>query len=264
MRRGGVDPISHSKEIVMNRQREIPREPSVSQARALLVDRERADFMDFGLGDYAGILALQEALRLQRQVDAIPDTWLFGEHPAVITQGVRGQAGDLVRGGGERAQLPVVQIDRGGMTTLHSPGQMILYTISKLQGGSLAAGRMARALLTGLQAWLLETHGVDADIPDGRPGLFVGGRKLMSVGISARGGVSMHGIAMNLNNDLSLWSHIVACGEPGTRPITLSELLGREVTPRQQRDSIREWLAPAWGYAVVVERSPTSGEGLNP
>lgn len=263
MRRGATDPSFYSKEIAMNRQREIPRELSVSHVPGLLVDRKRADFIDFGLGDYAEILALQEALRLQRQADAIPDTWLFGEHPAVITQGVRGQADDLVGMAGGGARLPVVQIDRGGMTTLHSPGQMILYTVSKLQGGSLAAGRMARALLSGLQGWLQATHGVEAEIPERRPGLFVGGRKLMSVGISARGGVSMHGIAMNLNNDVSLWRHIVACGEPGTRPVTLTELLGREVTPGQQRDSIREWLVRTWEYAEVADRALPSKEDLN-
>lgn len=232
---------------------------TVSGRLGPLLDRGRAEFIDFGLGEYGVILRLQKSLRERRLAGEIPDTWLLGEHSPVITQGVRGQAGDIVRLGGGEAEIPVVQVDRGGMTTLHSPGQMILYPIALLEGGSLAAGHMARALLTGFRQWLASSHGVEAEIPEGRPGLFVAGRKLMSVGISARGGVSMHGIAMNLNNDLSLWRHIVACGEPDTHPVTLSELLGRQVTPRQQSDSIREWLTRAWGYDSVLTRpTPTS------
>lgn len=242
----------------MNRQREIPAAPE-SPAGATPVDPDRADFVDFGLGDYEEILALQEALRQRRRAGEIPDTWLFGEHPAVITQGVRGQAGDIVGVAGG-PDLPVVQIDRGGMTTLHSPGQMILYAIVRLEGGSLAAGRMSRALLRTFQAWLAETHGVRAELVAGRPGLFAEERKLLSVGISVRGGVSMHGVALNLCNDLSLWNRIVACGEPQTRPVTLSELLGRKVKPRDQRDSLRRWLKTGWGYREVSERALPSAE----
>jgi lipoyl(octanoyl) transferase len=226
--------------------------------RSPLVDRTRVRLIDFGLGDYGEVLALQESLRESRRKDAVPDTWLMGEHRTVITQGVRGREADVLggRGGGG---VDVVWVDRGGQTTLHSPGQMILYPIVKLGGGSLAGPRMTHALLEGLRAWLIATHGVEAEIPRGRPGLFIGDRKLMSIGISVRGGVSMHGIAMNLCNDPALWDRIVACGEPGTRPVTLSELLGRRIEPKAQGESIGQWLREAWGYAEVVTETHVSG-----
>lgn len=235
-------------------------QPAVeSGEERLQADSSRARLLVFGLRDYPSCLALQESLRDARVEDRIPDTWMLGEHPTVITQGVRGREEDVR--GLERAAAgtPVVQIDRGGMTTLHSPGQMILYPIVKLRAGSLGAGRMTHALLRTLQTWLREQHGVHAEIPPGRPGLFVDGRKLMSVGISVRQAVTMHGIAMNLCNDLGLWQQIVACGEPGTRPVSLSELLGRRVEPGEQRDSLGEWLERTWGYAEIVEELVEGG-----
>lgn len=210
-----------------------------------------ARFLDFGCRDYAEVLDRQIALRDARIGDFIPDTWLFGEHPPVITQGVRGQEGDVLQSGLPGA-MPVVSIDRGGMATIHSPGQLILYPIVKLNGGSLAAGRLARHLLLSMQDWLESDFGVRTEFPKGRPGLFVGDRKLLSIGVSVRRGVSMHGIAMNLCNDLSLWSRIVACGEPQTRPITLSEILGRRIEPRDQRESIMSGLRQSWGYERVT------------
>jgi lipoyl(octanoyl) transferase len=119
---------------------------------------------------------------------------------------------------------------------------------------------MAHALLEGMRRWLRDAHGVESGIPPGRPGLFVDGRKLLSVGISARGGVTMHGIAMNLSNDLTLWNGIVACGEPGTRPVSLSELLGRRVDVSGQKASIATWLTSEWGYAEVEEAPGAPGE----
>lgn len=265
----------------MNRQKEMPAGEAESEeaggaareakmevraqgGAALLADRRGARLRDFGLADYVAVLAMQERLREARLREEIPDTWMFGEHPTVVTQGVRAREGDLAGGGagatpvilvGPLAGAPVVKIDRGGMTTLHSPGQMILYPIVKLREGSLSAGRMAHALLEGMRRWVRDAHGVESEIPAGRPGLYVGGRKMLSVGISARGGVTMHGVAMNVSNDLRLWEGIVACGEPGTRPVSLSELLGRSVTPAEQRESIRAWLRDEWGYAEVVEEA---------
>jgi lipoate-protein ligase B len=215
----------------------------------------KADLISFGLRDYGEVLRLQECLREQRQANAIPDTWLIGEHPAVITQGVRGLESDLDPSGGTKGAIPVFHIDRGGMTTLHSPGQLIIYPIVRVRGGSLAAGRLARELLAGMEAWLRRELGIEAKPLPRQPGLFVQGRKLLSIGISVRGGVSMHGIAMNVSNDLSLWNRIVPCGEPATRPVSLSQLLGGQIEPSELIPPIESWLAWHWGYRLVEPRT---------
>lgn len=219
---------------------------------SLLADRSRATFVPFGTRDYGEILALQERLRDLRAAGAAPDAWLFGEHPTVLTQGVRAGEGD-VAAAGPLAEAPRFRVDRGGMTTLHSPGQLILYPIVALAEGSLGAGAFARALLAFMRGWIRDRWGVEAETPPGRPGLFVGGRKLLSVGVSARRGTTMHGVALNVRNDLSLWSGIVACGEPGTRPTSIAELLGEERagSPADAAHSIREAIRADWGYETM-------------
>ena len=217
----------------------------------LLENGGEARLCNFGLGFYGAILDLQEELRERRHDDAIPDTWLIGEHPLVITEGVRSGADELLLGPPASGETPRFKVDRGGMTTLHSPGQLILYPIVKVRGGSLAAGRLARALVRGMRSWIQSEFSVDAESRRGQPGLYVEGRKLMSIGISVRRGVSMHGVALNMCNDLSHWSAIVPCGDPALEQVSLSDLLGRRVEPADQIESIRSWLRDDWGYRDV-------------
>lgn len=201
----------------------------------------------WGIRDYREVLELQEQLRERRRAGTIPDTWLAGEHLTVITQGVRGQQEDLVGVGA----YPVYRIDRGGMTTLHNPGQLVIYPIIRTQSGILAQARVAHMLLATVRDWLAERTGVALEIQKGRPGLFHGPRKVAAIGISIHSRVTMHGIAINLCNDLSPWRAIVPCGEPTTRPITLSEIVGRVVEPGELIAEMPQWLRRVWGYGEI-------------
>lgn len=211
----------------------------------------RAELRPWGTRDYGQVLEMQERLRVERREDKITDTWLAGEHPTVITQGVRGEAGDLKPGDG---RFPVFTIDRGGMTTLHNPGQLVIYPIIKTQGGLLAQAWMSRTLLGTVRDWLREHTGVGLVILKGRPGLFADKRKVAAIGISIRSRVSMHGIAINLCNDLSPWQAIVPCGEPSTRPITLSELAGKRIEPATLIEDLPRFLTEYWQYETVDTR----------
>lgn len=217
----------------------------------ILADPAAARLIDWGLRDYADVLAMQEQFRDERRADRIPDTWLAGEHPTVITQGVRGREADLAIS--PSAGIPIHRIDRGGMTTLHNPGQLVIYPIVKTHEGLLAQARLARALLENTADLIEKVSGVRAQIERGRPGLFVGGRKLAAIGISIRGRVSMHGIAINLCNDLAPWRWIIPCGEPSTRPITLSELIGKKIEPAEWIPLLPDWLKSNWGYQNVIQ-----------
>lgn len=223
-------------------------EPSEREFERVLEDRRLARLHPWGVQAYGDVLALQERLRETRRGGSIPDTWLAGEHLPVITQGVRGESGDVLLAGA----LPVFQIDRGGMTTLHNPGQLVIYPIVKTQGGMLAQAKMARLLLASVRDWLAELTGAELVIHKGRPGLFHGLRKVAAIGISIHGRVSMHGIAINLCNDLSPWQAIVPCGEPSTRPMTLTEVIGRRIEPAELIEKLPEWLQSAWGYEAVA------------
>lgn len=217
----------------------------------------------WGLAEYGEILRLQEELRKARMEDEISDTWLVGEHPDVITQGVRSSDADLTpavtpQTSGESRPTPVFTVDRGGMATIHSPGQLVIYPIVRIRGGSMSAGRFSRELLDRTQTWLGDAFGVNAEMHKGSPGLYAGDRKLASIGISARGGITMHGIAINFSNDLEIWDSIVACGDAAIRPITLTELAGRTIHPSDQIESLAGWLRESWGYASVVIKTADS------
>jgi lipoyl(octanoyl) transferase len=199
------------------------------------------------LRDYGEILRLQQSLRVQRREGKIPDTWLVGQHPAVITQGVRGAAADLVGDVG----LPVFSVDRGGQTTMHNPGQLVIYPIVLTREGLLAQARLSGALLETMRGWIMEKLNILLEIPRGRPGLYYDQRKAASIGISIRGRVSMHGIAVNCCNDLAAWRSIIACGESDTDPITLSEIACGPVTPDDFSVGIDDWLGTHWGYGSL-------------
>lgn len=213
----------------------------------VLAERHLARLHHWGLQPYGDVLKLQEELRQARQGGLIPDTWLAGEHTTVITQGVRGKGDDLLGA----IPYPVFQIDRGGMTTLHNPGQLVIYPIARTQGGMLAQARISMLLLGAVRDWIHEHAGVELAIQKGRPGLFFGQRKVAAIGISIHGRVTMHGIAINLCNDLSPWRAIVPCGEPSTQPMTLSEIAGTLIEPCDLLKSMPEWLRRTWGYERV-------------
>ncbi|MEN6625463.1 MAG: lipoyl(octanoyl) transferase LipB [Candidatus Sumerlaeia bacterium] len=217
-------------------------------AEKILAEPGCARLIDWGLREYGEVLAMQEKLREERRAGSIPDTWLAGEHPTVITQGVRGNSADVAT----YATIPVHTIDRGGMTTLHNPGQLVIYPIVRTREGLLAQARLSRALLEASAELIEAVSGVRPEIERGRPGLFVGGRKLAAIGISIRGRVSMHGIAINLCNDLAPWRWIVPCGEPSTRPVTLSEVAGRKFEPAEMAALLPGWLKTSWGYRETI------------
>lgn len=239
---------------------ETPHPESVSQNETdvgyirerILADAARARIYPWGVRDYGSVLRIQEYLRQGRREDAVADTWLAGEHETVITQGVRATETDVVVPG----DFPIFQIDRGGQTTLHNPGQLVIYPILKVQGGLLAQARLSRTLLLTVRDWLGERYGIELAIPPKRPGLFHGERKVAAIGVSIHGRVSMHGIAINLCNDLTPWQRIVPCGEPTTRPENLSNLIGQIITPAELIDALPQWLEHAWGYESVerIER----------
>ncbi|OPZ07450.1 MAG: Octanoyltransferase [candidate division BRC1 bacterium ADurb.BinA292] len=224
-----------------------PSPPHRPQPERVLADAARAAFIPWGLRDYGDVLAHQHALHARRVADRIPDTWLVGEHPTVVTQGVRGSEADLLTA----ARYPVFRINRGGQTTIHNPGQLVIYPIVKTQGGLLAQAWLSRLLLAAVSDWLANLTGVATQLEKGKPGLFVDGRKVAAIGISIHRRVAMHGIAVNVCNDLAPWQSIIPCGEPERRPITLSEAAGRPLDPADLVAAIPAWLHSAWGYRRI-------------
>jgi lipoyl(octanoyl) transferase len=161
---------------------------------------------------YTDAVALQERLRDARQADAIPDTLLLLEHPPVYTRGRRAQPADLPRGEAwyREQGIDVQDSDRGGQVTYHGPGQLVGYPIVRVESVREYVHTMERALIAALR-----DEGIAATVPDGLTGVWAGGAKIGSIGVHVSRGVTTHGFAVNVANDLEPFEWIAACGIEG-------------------------------------------------
>ena len=183
---------------------------------------------DCGLADYRQVLALQHQLLEQRRSGHIADTVLLVEHPPVITLGARKSANKLRVGPEELARrgIDLVEIRRGGGATAHNPGQLVFYPILHLQELRLDINQYVRALeAIGIE--LLAGLGVRSDRHQGFPGLWVGTRKIASIGVRVSRFVTCHGMAINIQNDLSIFELMVPCGLDGVQMTSVQKETGR-------------------------------------
>jgi len=191
-------------------------------------------FVRAGFGP--GAMPYQEAWDVQRVLHArraageIPDTCLLLEHQPVYTAGRRTSPADRPVGD---PGAPVIEVDRGGKITWHGPGQLVGYPILALDEPIDVIGyvrSVEEALIRACADFGLATTRVD-----GRSGVWVSGgvsqpdRKVAAIGIRVARGVTMHGFALNCDNDLSWFSRIVPCGIPDAAVTSLSAELGRQV-----------------------------------
>ena len=147
------------------------------------------------------------------------------EHPAVITVGRRASAAGVDREAAAGAGVPVVETERGGLATVHAPGQLVAYLILDLRRRRLTIP----ALVAGLEAAMIDTLaslGVAADRRPGAPGVWAGSEKIGAVGLHIEHGVSMHGLALNLSPDLRLFGLIVPCGIVDAGVCSVKSLMG--------------------------------------
>jgi lipoyl(octanoyl) transferase len=172
---------------------------------------------NLGRVEYRKAVAIQERLRGRVQAGELPDLLLLLEHPPVYTLGRRSEPGELPPPSGE---IDVVETERGGKLTYHGPGQLVGYPIMHVPNVRAFVETMERALVDAIRA-----AGVPAGTRDGREytGVWVGDRKIASIGIHVSRRVSMHGFAVNVDNDLAPFTAVVACGLPGVRMTSLRE-----------------------------------------
>ena len=153
-----------------------------------------------------------------------PEIVLFLEHPPVYTQGRRGGREHVLR----PLAAPIVDTDRGGDVTFHGPGQLVLWPILRLRERGIGIASYVRGLeATAIRA--AERLGVEAHRIKGRPGAWIGNRKLASVGVRVQSGVSRHGMALNCDVDLSWFDDIRACGIAECEATSLSVEAGRQI-----------------------------------
>jgi lipoate-protein ligase B len=209
---------------------------------------------------YAEGVELQDRLRAARQAEAIPDSLLLLEHDPVYTKGRRSERADLPMGDDwYRAQgIEVAATTRGGRVTYHGPGQLVGYPIMAI--GDVIG--YLRTLERGAIAALAD-EGVHASVREGLTGIWVGERKIGSIGVHVSRGVTMHGLAVNVDCDLQPFEWIVPCGIEGVRMTSLYVETRRTGAMRCFRKRVAWHLADAFGLRqriVTPERLLASAD----
>jgi lipoyl(octanoyl) transferase len=175
-----------------------------------------------GTVEYREALALQEHLRAARQRDELPDVLLMLEHWPVYTRGRRSAPGELPMG--EEWYLmqgiETVQTDRGGKLTYHGPGQLVGYPIVRVDDVVAYVRLLERALVAALDDEGISARARPEDGPD-YTGVWVNDRKIASIGVHVARGVTTHGFAVNVENDLQPFSWVVPCGLEGVQMTSL-------------------------------------------
>jgi lipoyl(octanoyl) transferase len=177
-----------------------------------------------GTVPYRDGVELQETLRARRQAGELPDVLLMLEHPPVYTKGKRTEPGDLPMGEDwYRAQgIEVCDTDRGGRVTYHGPGQLVAYPI-------MAVDRVADFVHT-MENAIVEALADEAIAAEVREtpftGVWAGDAKIASIGVRVSGGVTTHGLAVNVDNDLQPFEWIVPCGINHVRMTSVSRETG--------------------------------------
>ena len=163
-----------------------------------------------GCVEYLPTLQAMRALTAARGADTADELWVL-EHPRVYTLGVRSDPRHLPRIAND---IALVRCNRGGEITYHGPGQAIVYTLVDLARRTLKVGQFVRMLEQSVID-LLAPFGVLAERRSGAPGVYVAGAKVAALGLRVSRGRAYHGIALNVDMDLSPFSSIDPCGYPG-------------------------------------------------
>ena len=180
--------------------------------------------------DYQTAWNLQRDLHLKVVANSQVDTVLLLEHPPVFTAGRRTEDFERPTDG-----TPVVDVDRGGKITWHGPGQLIGYPILHLPSPMEVVSHVRR--LEDVLIGICSDFGLETSRVKGRSGVWVldpiEDRKIAAIGVRVAQGVTMHGFALNCNNDLSWFDRIVPCGIKDAGVTTLTKELGRSVSVEQ-------------------------------
>jgi lipoate-protein ligase B len=197
------------------------------------------------IGCFLGLLPYQRALDLQHKIhEAVvekrsPGIILGLEHPPTITMGLHAKEQDLFVSGRMRENSPGIcleRTDRGGQITGHEPGQLVIYPILSI--GRSGVRKFVR-LAEQATVQVLRNQGLESRTDSARPGVWIEDRKICALGFRIRKKVAMHGLALNINNDLSIFGNFIPCGLQGISMTSVQQELGRRLV---LSDVFHQWL----------------------
>ena len=173
--------------------------------------------------NYQDTLKIQESLREQVLSNPSHEYLILVEHEHVYTLGKNANSSNILN-----KACDIIQTDRGGDVTYHGPGQLVAYPIINLKKRKIGVKsyvKMIEQLISNtLMYYCLETH-----VPIKETGVWVEDKKIASIGIHVTRGVTMHGLAVTINTDLSYFDNIISCGIEGVKMTTIDKELGKKI-----------------------------------
>ena len=219
--------------------------------------------LELPVTEYREVWDLQHRLVIARKDRIIDkDVVLFLEHPPVFTLGRRGGLDNLTVPEGflEKAGISVIHVERGGDITYHGPGQLVVYPIVDLR----EAGLKVLDYVTALEEVMIRTAADWNVVAERNPmnrGVWVKDKKLGSIGITVRRGVSFHGIAFNVNVALEPFGWINPCGLKGIGMTSLERELSHKLPIKEVQETLRLHFKAVFGVALVTKK-PSELPGL--
>lgn len=197
-----------------------------------------------GRQDYEPVWKAMHKFTDERTEEDVDQVWLV-EHNPVFTQGQAGKAEHVLNAG----DIPVIQSDRGGQVTYHGPGQLVAYFLINIRRKKFGV----RDLVTHIESLVINTlkaYNIDSAARPDAPGVYVDGKKICSLGLRIRRGCSFHGLALNVDMDLSPFQRINPCGYQGMEMAQVSQLGGPSELENVEQQLIQE-LVELLGYDQV-------------
>jgi lipoate-protein ligase B len=204
-------------------------------------------YQSLGRMDYLAALELQEQLVKRKQLEPSPDILLFVEHPHVYTLGRGGNEANVLA----PLEVPVHRTGRGGDVTYHGPGQLVVYPIVDLRS---KLRKDVHRYVRNLELSAIRTLRDFALNGARRPpytGIWVGDRKIAAIGVAVRRSVTFHGLALNVNTDLSYFKRIVPCGLTWADVTSMAQDLGAEQSVERVRERFLQNFAEVFGYSKI-------------
>ena len=205
--------------------------------------------LDRGREPYEATWELQKDLvRRRTEGETEVDCLILVEHDHVITLGRKTTPENF-----KPQDIPVFQVERGGDATYHGPGQLVGYPIVRL------ATPNVQRFVRDLEDVLIQatrTFGVESVRVEGHPGVWVGGRKVASIGVAVTNWVTFHGFALNVNTDLSYFGLIKPCGLDPEKITSMERVLGREVPFEAVKHEVVSRFAQVFGYELGTPTGP--------
>jgi lipoyl(octanoyl) transferase len=206
-------------------------------------------YKDLGWMEYKAAVALQEKLIELRQQQLVGDTLLFVEHPHVYTLGRGGNEANVLA----PKEVPVIRTSRGGDVTYHGPGQTVVYPILDLHS---KLRKSVHRYLRNLEISVIRTLNDFALQGTRHPpytGIWIDNRKIAAIGIAVRRGITFHGLALNVNTDLSYFGRIIPCGLNWADVTSMAKELGVQQNLVEVRDRFLRHFAESFGYQRLKE-----------